>query len=357
MSLSFNPRAAEKDLRNAIVKQHDEGPEEVLVALCALWAQATTLERMDYLIDRNGDGFDMNFKEALEKCKKNVDGLGRRISQAIDKEECYAALRPVIRFATSFVSPALLDEDNKGNFMLHPSSNYAPTAKSISLLCPLIAYAWKRRDDLRGIKWEGGASGVPASEEHVERARVMCLAKVDMVASDIFMDRVRNYSLALQMPTWTLSMPSTREFQVTGDYYQAMRESSPMELNMAYRLSSVPPLLVFKEGGAETPQREAMMMLMLCGKKIDVLDERLGHNIRLPVRQDTLVFAGGQYSCATPETKEFPKGYGAGETGMLGALLQILGRSDAKSAMYIKGETNSFREKSEELDFNDTQCW
>lgn len=339
------------------MEQHDEGSEEVLVALCALWAQATTLERMDYLLDRNGDGVNMSFRESLEKCKRDVDSLGRRISDGIDKEECYAALRPVIRYATSFVSPALLDEDNTCNFMMHPSGNYAPTAKSMSLLCPLIAYAWKRRDDLRGTRWENEASGVQASAEQVERARVMCLAKVDMVASDIFMDRVRNYSLALQMPTWTLSMPSTREFQATGDFYQAMRESSPMELNMAYRLSSVPPLLVFKEGGAETPQREAMMMLMLCGKKIDVLDERLGHKIRLPVRQDTLVFAGGQYSCATPETKELRKGYGAGETGMLGALLQILGTSDAKSAMYIKGETDCFRDKSVELDFNDTQCW
>ena len=105
MSLSFNPKAAEKDLRCAIVEQHDEGSEEVLVALCALWAQATTLERMDYLLDRNGDGVNMSFRESLEKCKRNVDSLGRRISEGIDKEECYAALRPVIRYATSFVSP------------------------------------------------------------------------------------------------------------------------------------------------------------------------------------------------------------------------------------------------------------
>ena len=347
----------EKQLRNAVVEQHEEGSEELLVALCALWAQATTLERIDYLIDRNGDGENLNFKESLEKCKRNVDGLGRCITRGIDKEGCYAALRPIIRFLTAFVSPDLIDEDMREIFMVHPSGNYAPTVKSMSLLCPLIAYTWKRRDDLRSIRWEDEARGVKAAVEQVERARRMCLAKVDMVASDNFMDRVRNYSLAIQMPTWTLSMPSTREFRVTGDFYQAMRESSPMELNLAYRLSSVPPLLVFKENGAETPQREAMMMLMLCGKKISVLDERLGHKVSLPVQQDTLVFAGGQYSYATSQTKKLEWGYGAGETGMLGALLQILDRTDAKSALFIRGDTDSFTEKSEELDFNDTQCW
>lgn len=357
MSSSFDPKAAEQELRKQMVEQHDRGAVEVLVALCALWAQASTLERIDYLIDKNGDGLKLNFADSLRETQARVDRLGRREAFCVTKEECYSALRPIVRYLTSFVSEGLLSDDNRPLFEMHPSGYFAPSVKVLEMIMPLVAYAWKRRDVLSKIKWEDKSNEAPATEDEVGRAVVVCRANIDMVASDTFMDKVRNHSIALQMPTWTLSLPSTRDFKVMRDYYQAMRESSPMELNVAYRNSSTPPLLVFKEGQEVTAQREVMLMLMLCGKNIGLIDERRGDSVRLPVAQDTLIFSAGQYTYATSATRQLSWGFGPGERGLVGALVKMLYRADKKTFEYIKGDSESFREKSGEADFSETKCW
>ena len=327
------------------------------MALCALWAQASTLERIDYLTDKNGDGISLNFADALQETRSKVDNLGRRQSFCVTKEECYEALRPIVRYMTSFISEGLLSEDNKDLFVKHPSGYFAPSVQMLGLVLPLISYAWKRREILSKIKWEDEPSETPATSDELGRAVVVCRANIDMIASDTFMDKVRNHSIALQMPTWTLSLPSTRDFKVMRDYYQAMRESRPLDLNIAYRNSSTPPLLVFKEGQEVTAQREVMLMLMLCGKKIGLIDERRGDAVKLPVVQDTLIYSAGQYTYATSATRQLSWGFGPGERGLVGALMKMLSRVDIKTFEYIKGDSDSFREKSSETDFSETKCW
>ena len=98
-------------------------------------------------------------------------------------------------------------------------------------------------------------------------------------------------------------------------------------------------------------------MLMLCGKNIGLIDERRGDSVRLPVAQDTLIFSAGQYTYATSATRQLRWGVGPGARGLVGALMKMLHRADKKTFEYIKGDSESFREKSGESDFSETKCW
>ena len=97
MTSNFDHKAVEKALRKEITSKHDEATIETIAALCALWCQAATLELIDYLVDKNGDGFQENYGKALARSQSLVNALGNSSKKSISKEECYDALRPVVR--------------------------------------------------------------------------------------------------------------------------------------------------------------------------------------------------------------------------------------------------------------------
>ena len=351
----------EQRLRKEIIKNHDDATDETLLTLCAVWAQSATLEIIDYLVDKNGDGFQEDYGKALERSKSLVDSLGRNSHRVINKESCYDALRPIIRFVVSFVDSSLVEPEHRDKFDVHPTEGLAPGIALLKEVMPLVCYVWNRRETLFKIKWEADsdddAVGKPATLEELQRAFDVCRAKVDSMASDSFMDRVRNNTLAKYMPRWTLSVPSVRPFLLTHDFYQAMRESDPMGLNTAYRDSSTPPLLVFKKGEDVTAQRETMLAMILCARGVDIIDERCGEIVKLPVSRSALIFVSGQYTFATPETKKLPHGFGAGERGLLGALLPLLTKADPLSAKFISGDCDFFKPQSDDSDFTNSKCF
>lgn len=357
MTSSFDHKAAEHHLRKEITKKHDEATIETLVALCALWCQAATLELIDYLVDKNGDGFQENYGKALSRCRNLVDSLGKSSQKTISKEECYDALRPVVRFVVSFVPEDLVEPEHREKFDVHPSEGLAPGVGLLKEVAPLICFTWNRREMLQGVPWEDTATGHPANEDTLERAFEICRSKVDAMASDSFMDHVRNNTLAIYMPRWTLSMPITRPFVLARDFYQAMRESDPIGLNTAYRDSSTPPLLVFKAGEEITAQREAMLAMILCARSIDIVDERCGRNIKLPVARETLVFCAGQYTYAAPGMKKLPCGFGPGERGLIGAIQPLLEKTDPLNAKFISGNSDYFKPRAEDTDFTSSKCF
>lgn len=361
MTSNFDHKHVEQRLRKEIIKNHDDATDETLLTLCAVWAQSATLELIDYLVDKNGDGFQENYGKALARSRSLVDSLGRNSYRIISKQSCYDALRPIIRFVVSFVDSSLVEPEHRDKFDVHPTEGLAPGIPLLKEIMPLVCFVWKRRETLHKISWLAGpdddAAGRPASPEELERAFDVCRAKVDSMASDSFMDRVRNNTLAKYMPRWTLSVPAVRPFLLTHDFYQAMRESDPIGLNKAYRDSSTPPLLVFKKGEGVTAQRETMLAMILCARNIDITDERCGKIVQLPVSRSTLVFVAGQYTFATPETKKLAHGFGSGECGLLGALLPLLTKTDPLSCKFILGDSNFFKPQSEDADFTSSKCF
>lgn len=296
MTSSFDQKAVEKNLRRLMVSNHDTAPVETLAALSAIWAQAATMERMDFLVDKHGDGFQEPFGKALDRAGRLINKVARRMAFTVSKEECYSALRPLVRFVVSFVKPDLVEDEHSTLFAKHPSGNLSPSVNLLKHIAPHMCFLWKRREVLFALKWEPEPLGAPASSDVHSRALEVCRAKVDAVASDSFMDRVRNHAIALHMPAWTPSIPSVKPYIRAGDFYQAMRDSAPLDLNEAYRKCSTPPLLVFRDGEEVTAQREVMLALIMCGRSVDFVDERKGERLCLPVARNTVAFVAGQYT-------------------------------------------------------------
>ena len=100
-----------------------------------------------------------------------------------------------------------------------------------------------------------------------------------------------------------------------------------------------------------------MLGMILCGRKIDIVDERCGRIAKLPVARETLVFFAGQYTYALPGMAQLPHGFGPGERGLLGALLPLLTRTDPLSAKFIVGSSAVFKPQAEDIDFTNSKCF
>lgn len=136
-----------------------------------------------------------------------------------------------------------------------------------------------------------------------------------------------------------------------------MRESDPDHLNDAYRLSSIPPLLVFRPGAEPTVQQEIMLAMILCGSKIQFVDERRAERPTFPCTKPTVLFIANQYATCDKDECDVIKGYGNGTTGLLGAILHFLDRFDSTGFSYITGDIDTFRTVSDDTKFAQIKCF
>lgn len=263
-----------------------------------------------------------------------------------------------VRFFTSLVPKELLSADEQETmFDQHPQGGMVPRTLPLTFLAPLAAAPWKRRQQLLEYLWENKEEGQPATEAQVARAVEVAYNRIDAMASDSFMDRARNRTLATLMPTWTLSLPSTREYVKTDNFYLCMRESDPDALNLAYRKSSTPPLLVFKPDGEATAQREVMLGMVLCNKCIEFMDERMGHRAPKNSSEHVVMYAAGQYCSVKTGRQQLRHGYGPGEQGLVGAILPLLLEYDPVVAHFIAGTRDTFQIASEDREFTNGKCF
>jgi hypothetical protein len=361
-------------LKNDRVLDH----KEALVALTAVWFQAACASRLDYLLEKSGDGHVLSFQKALDMVKCNVQDAGASMRLKIDKEDCYEIMQPIVRFFVSFVDDEGSQKNEDWFDALPDNGGWCLKPLGIAEVAPILVYLWKRRQALTELSWNHDVVGLPADQTSVQRAIEICHARVDALASDAFMDVVRNNTLARLMPVWTEYVPSARPHIPTKDFYlvcllcdfgpirvqqptdhfdQCMRESNPDGLNDAYRHSSVPPLLVFKPGAESTIQQEVMLAMILCGTSIQFIDERRAERPVFPCKKPTVVFVANQYATCDTDECELIKGYGCGTTGLIGATLHFLDRFDTTAHSFITGGVDTFKTISDDTKFAKIKCF
>ena len=209
----------EAEIRRALKSSEVLDQKECLIALTSVWFQAACASRLDYLLEKSGDGHIDSFNKALDSVKESVQKIGTCTRIRIEKEDCYQVLQPLVRFFVSFVDSEASGKNTDIFDSLDDKTQWCLKPAGIALVAPILVYLWKRRQALSEIPWNKEDVGLPASPSFVLRALEICHARVDALASDAFMDIVRNNTLARFMPVWTPYVPSARPHIPTKDFY------------------------------------------------------------------------------------------------------------------------------------------
>lgn len=90
------PKEMELKLRRFLAAKSDEAPIELLSVVASVWVQAATCIRLDYMLEKSGDGPQRTFEQALTSARQNVDVLLRKSAFSISREDCFVALCPIV---------------------------------------------------------------------------------------------------------------------------------------------------------------------------------------------------------------------------------------------------------------------
>ena len=296
----------------------------------------------------------MTLSQAISRASNALDQAWKR--SRITKPEIFEALKPLCRFTSAFVTEEEIKGD-ESSFNRHPDHLDPPmfgiNGKGLSRLTAVTRGFWERRSQVALYQMVSLTECTPATEEEVERAIKLATSKVDMNAGEELTATARNLVISRAMPKQILSDHRLKHMVDLKQFYMAMREIDPDNLNKVHRSGSVPPVLAMTKG-ENTILRELLLLLLLL-KDVPILDETAGDAPKKGKIQRPGYFAGS-YHIVTTSGVLIP-GAGKGIQGAVGVILFLLKDIEQLEYEYIQGIRETHKKDPPEKEYEQANCF